>query len=158
MLHWLAEGIPPEIAGLPTWLLNGLSIASLVMLIIISLFTSRLWTKRQVDEMVKQHEREAKQLVAQHDREVKQLVDQHDREVKDLKDRYELHLTRTVELLTGRVEDARTREAEWRDVALKWQSVAEMLASGLEPLQDQGETMLRLLQAWQSEARRAIGQ
>jgi hypothetical protein len=136
MLHWFAEGIPPEIGGLPTWALNGLSIASLVSLIIISLFTSRLWTKRQVDEMVKQHERE----------------------VKDLKDRYELHINRTVELLEKRADDARTRENEWRDVALRWQSVAEMLAQGLEPLQDQGETMLRLLQAWQSEARRAIGQ
>jgi hypothetical protein len=136
MLHWFAEGVPPEIGGLPTWLLNGLSIASLVSLIIISLFTSRLWTKRQVDEMVKQHERE----------------------VQDLKDRYEKHISQTVELLTGRADDARTREQEWHDVATKWQAVAEMLASGLEPLQDQGETMLRLLQAWQSEARRAIGQ
>jgi hypothetical protein len=135
-MFFAEEGIPPEIAGLPTWLLNGLSIASLVMLIIISLSTSRLWTKRQVDEMVKQHERE----------------------VKDMKERYELHLTRTVELLEKRADDARTRENEWRDVAIKWQSVAEMLAQGIEPLQDQGETMLRLLQAWQSEARRAIGQ
>lgn len=135
-MFFAEEVIPPEIAGLPTWLLNGLSIASLVMLIIISLSTSRLWTKRQVDEMVKQHERE----------------------VKDMKERYELHLTRTVELLEKRADDARTRENEWRDVAIKWQSVAEMLAQGIEPLQDQGETMLRLLQAWQSEARRAIRQ
>jgi len=150
--------VPSEIGGLPTWLVNGLSIGSLVSLIIAGLTTSRLWTKRQVDEMVKQHERETANLTVQHTREVATLTAQHDREVKELIARYELHLTRTVELWTGRNEDARTRENEWRDVAHKWQSVAEMLSTGLEPLQDQGETMLRLLQAWQSEMqRRALG-
>jgi len=147
MLDWLAEGVPPEIAGLPTWALNGLSIGGLVMLILMGLFTSRLWTKRQVDELTKQH-----------DREVTTLTRNHEQQVTDLKARYETHITRTVELLEKRADDARTRENEWRDVAQKWQAVSEMLASGLEPLQDQGETMLRLLQAWQSEARRAIGQ
>lgn len=135
--------VPPEIAGLPTWALNGLSIGSLVGLIITGLVTSKLWTKRQVDELVKQHERE-----------VTNLVRQHDREVTDLKTRYDTHITRTVELYQGRVEDARTREVEWREIAMKWQAVADMLGQGLEPLQDQGETMLRLLQAWQSEASR----
>lgn len=147
-MNFLAEGVPPEIAGLPTWITNGLSIGGLVMLIVMGLFTSKLWTKRQVDELTKQHDREVGTLTSQHEREMKAVVD-----------RYELHLTRTVELWTGRTEDARTREKEWRDVAQKWQSVSEMLASGLEPLQDQGETMLRLLQAWQSELqRRALGQ
>jgi hypothetical protein len=146
MLFW-AEGVPPEIAGLPTWALNGLSIASLVTLIITGLFTSRLWTKRQVDELVKQH-----------DREVATLTKTQEQQLLDLKARYETHINRTVELLQGRAEDARTRENEWRDVALKWQAVAEMLAGGLEPLQEGQETMLRLLQAWQTEMqRRALG-
>jgi transposase len=139
----LLAAVPPEIAGLPTWALNGLSIGGLVMLILMGLFTSKLWTKRQVDELTKQHERE-----------VTNLSKQHDREVTDLKERYEKHLTRTVELYQGRVDDARTRETEWRDVAGKWQAVADMLGQGIEPLQDQSETMLRLLQAWQSEASR----
>lgn len=145
--HFLAA-VPSEIAGLPTWALNGLSIGGLVSFIFIGLATSRLYTKRQVDDLNKQHERE-----------VANLVKQHDREVADLKARYETHLTRTVDLYQGRVEDARSREMEWRDVAGKWQSVSEMLASGLDPLQEQGETMLRVLQAWQSEAsrRREIG-
>jgi hypothetical protein len=143
MLHYLLAAVPPEIGGLPTWALNGLSIGGLVSFILMGLATSRLWTKRQVDELTKQHERE-----------VVNLVKQHDREVTDLKARYETHISRTVELYQGRVEDARTREIEWRDVALKWQAVADMLGQGLEPLQDQGETMLRLLQAWQSESRR----
>lgn len=139
--------VPPEIPGLPTWVLNGLSIGGLVMLILTGLFTSKLWTKRQVDELTKQHERE-----------VSTLTKNQDRAIEDLKARYEAHLTRTVELLERRADEAREREQEWRDVAQKWQAVSEMLATGLEPLQDQGETMLRLLQAWQSEAtRRAIG-
>lgn len=141
--------LPPDMMGLPSWAAQGLSIGSLVSLIVFGLATSRLYTKRQVDEATKQHERE-----------VTNLVKQHDREVEDLKNRYETHITRTVQLLESRATDARSREVEWRDVAQKWQSVAEMLAAGIEPLQDQGETMLRLLQAWQSEAssRRAIGQ
>lgn len=145
MIHLLAA-VPPEFAGLPNWAWNGLSVGGLVSFILMGLATSRLWTKRQVDE-----------LTTQHAREVTTLTKNHDREVQDLKDRYETHINRTVELLEKRADDARTREMEWRDVAQKWQSVAEMLAGGLEPLQDQGETMLRLLQAWQSEmARRVI--
>jgi len=144
---FFAEGVPPEIAGLPTWALNGLSIGGLVMLILMGLFTSRLWTKRQVDELTKQHDREVASLTSQHEREMKATID-----------RYELHLTRTVAAAEKRADDARTREDDWRGVAHKWQAVSEMLASGLEPLQDQGETMLRLLQAWQAEMqRRALG-
>lgn len=147
-LQYFLAAVPPEIGGLPTWAWNGLSVGGLVSFILIGLATSRLWTVRQVNELTKQHERE-----------VATLTKQHDREVSDLKARYETHITRTVELYLGRVEDARTREVEWRDVALKWQAVADMLGQGLEPLQDQGETMLRLLQAWQSEAsrRRELG-
>lgn len=143
MIDYLAA-VPPEIAGMPTWALNGLTVGSLVSMILVGLFTSKLWTKRQVDELVKQHERE-----------VQNLTQAQDRELTAMHDRYELHLTRTVELWTGRNDDARARELEWRDVAHKWQSVSEMLASGLEPLQEQGETMLRVLQAWQSETARA---
>ncbi|MET0416556.1 MAG: hypothetical protein ABW022_11105 [Actinoplanes sp.] len=146
-VFYLAAAVPPEIAGLPTWALNGLSIGSLVMLIVMGLFTSKLWTKRQVDELIKQH-----------DREVATFVANHDREKTDLKDRYEKHLTRTVELYQGRVDDAITREREWRDVAKSWESVAGMLSQGLEPLQEQSETILRIFTAWQSESnRRANG-
>jgi uncharacterized membrane-anchored protein YhcB (DUF1043 family) len=140
-MDWAA--VPPEIAGLPTWVLNGLSVGGLVMFIVMGLATSRLYTKRQVDEQVKQHERE-----------VDRLTVQHDREVEDLKTRYETHINRTVELLNGRVDDALTREKDWKEVARQWQTVSETLASGLEPLQEQSETMLRLLQAWQTESRR----
>jgi hypothetical protein len=137
MITWLPlAAVPPEIAGLPGWALNGLSIGGLVSFIVMGLATSRLYTKRQVDEQTKQHERE----------------------IVDMKARYETHITRTVELYQGRVDDALTREREWRDVARQWQATADILGRGLEPLQEQSETMLRVLQAWQSEAqRRAIG-
>jgi uncharacterized membrane-anchored protein YhcB (DUF1043 family) len=135
-MSYLLAAVPPDIGGLPTWAWNGLSVGGLVSFIVMGLATSRLYTKRQVDEQTKQHERE----------------------VADLKARYELHINRTVELYQGRVDDALTREREWRDVAYKWQATADMLGRGLEPLQEQSETMLRVLQAWQSEAqRRAIG-
>jgi hypothetical protein len=153
MIHILAA-VPPEIAGLPTWALNGLSIGSLVIFILVALATSKLWTKNQVDIVRADHVKAVDDLNKQHDREVTNLVKQHDREVSDLKTRYDTHITRTVELYQGRVDDARTREVEWRDVAGTWQSVANMLGQGIEPLQDQSETMLRLLQAWQSEASR----
>lgn len=143
---WLAA-VPPEIAGLPTWALNGISIGSLVMFILTGLATSKLWTKRQVDELVKQHEREQQRMQADHTR-----------EMVEVKARYETHITRTVELYQGRVDDARERERDWKDVARQWESTAQLLAQGLEPLQDQGEALLRIVQAWQSEsARRAIG-
>lgn len=146
MIHLLAA-LPPVVGGLPTWAWNGLSVGGLVSFIVMGLATSRLYTKRQVDEQTKQHERE-----------VGTLATQHDREVADLKARYELHINRTVELYQGRVDDALTREREWRDVARQWQTTADLLGRGLEPLQEQSETMLRVLQAWQSEAqRRAIG-
>jgi hypothetical protein len=144
----LLASVPPEIAGLPTWALNGLSIGSLVSFVLIGLATARLWTKRQVDELVKQHERE-----------MKTTVDSHTRETAATAARYELHLTRTVEMWKGRTDDALAREKEWKDVARQWEATATMLSQGLEPLQDQGETMLRIVQAWQSESRRReIGQ
>lgn len=139
--------VPPEIAGLPTWALNGLSIGSLVGLIITGLFTSKLWTKRQVDELVQQQTRE-----------VTRTKSDHEREMSDIKARYEKHIERTVELYKGRVEDSLTREREWRDVAQQWQQVASMLGQGIEPMQEQSETILRILQAWQSESRRQIGE
>lgn len=138
ILHGLASSVPPEIMGLPTWALNGLSIGSLVMFIIVGLATNRLWTKGQINELVKQHEREVERMTADHER-----------EAASVKERYELHLTRTVELYQGRVEDAVRREGEWRDNAQQWQETANLLANGLEPLQDQGETMLAILRAWQ---------
>lgn len=127
----LFAAVPPEIMGLPTWALNGLSIGSLVMFVLVGLATAKLWTKRQVDELVKQH----------------------DREVTDLKARYEKHIERTVELYKGRVQDALDREKDWREVARSWEATAGLLSQGLEPLQDQSEAMLRIVQAWQSELR-----
>lgn len=149
-LALILAAVPPEIAGLPTWALNGLSIGSLVCLIISGLVTSRLWTKRQVDELVKQQERE-----------VARIAVDHQRETADMKSRYETHINRTVELYQGRVADALAREqerrgemAEWREIARQWQSTAEMLAQGIEPMQEQSETQLRILEAWQAESRR----
>jgi transposase len=147
-LHYFLAAVPPEIGGLPTWGFNLLSVGGLVSFILMGLATSRLWTKSQVDKLNEQHERE-----------VTNLTKQHDREVEDLKTRYELHLTRTVELYKGRVDDAIAREREWRDVSRQWEGVANMLSQGLEPLQDQSEAMLRIVTAWQTESqRRVIGQ
>jgi hypothetical protein len=118
------------------------------MLILMGLFTSKLWTKRQVDELIKQQEREVARTKADHER-----------EMAAIQARYEMHLTRTVELYQGRVDDALTREREWRDVSRQWEGVATMLSQGLEPLQEQSEAMLRIVSAWQAEShRRAIGQ
>lgn len=154
VLHVLAAAVPSEIAGLPTWALNGLSIGGLVSFILAGLATSRLWTKRQVDELTKQHEREVTNLKTTHDREITNLKGNHDREVDSLKQRYETHLTRTVELLTSRCDDALGREKEWRDTANQLQQAVAALADGLEPLHDQSETMLRIVTAWQAEYRR----
>lgn len=143
MLHYFLAAVPPELGGLPGWGLNALSAGSLVSFIVLGLATSRLYTKRQVDELTKQHERE-----------VGTLTTQHNREVTDLKARFESHIDRTVQLYQGRVEDALTREKDWRDVARKWETTCGLLAQGIEPMQEQSETTLRILQAWQSESRR----
>jgi hypothetical protein len=138
-LYWTA--VPPEIAGLPTWALNGLSIGGLVMFILMGLATSRLWTKSQVDI-----------VRADHTKAVDDLNKVHDREIADMKARYELHIERTVEQYKGRVVEAVSREEQWREVAFKWQAVAEMLSSGIEPMQDQSAATLAILQAWQSSS------
>lgn len=139
MLHWYWAAVPPEIAGLPIWALNGLSIGSLVMFILVGLATSKLWTKTQVDI-----------VRSDHTAAIDQLNKQHDREVEDLKARYEKHIERTVELWQGRTTDALTRESEWREVALRWQAVSEMLSSGIEPMQEQSAATLEILRAWQA--------
>jgi hypothetical protein len=143
VIAYLAAAVPSEIAGLPTWALNGLSIGSLVTLILTGLFTSKLWTKRQVDELTKQHERE-----------VANTKEQHAREILNLTTRYETHLTRTVDLLTKRCDDALEREKQWRDTAGQLQQAVATLADGVERLQDNSEGMLRIVTAWQAEFRR----
>lgn len=141
--HVLAAAVPSEIVGLPTWALNGLSIGGLISFILIGLATSRLWTKRQVDIVREDHKKA-----------VDELVKQHDREIANQKERYETHLTRTVQLLNSRCDDALGREKEWREIATQLQHALGQLADGLEPLQEQGETMLRIVTAWQAETRR----
>lgn len=143
VLHVLAAAVPSEIAGLPSWALDGLSIGGLVSFILVGLATSRLWTKRQVDIVREDHTKA-----------VTELVKQHDREIANQKDRYEIHLTRTVDILTKRCDDALGREKEWREIATQLQQALGQLADGLEPLHDQSETMLRIVTAWQSETRR----
>lgn len=134
-MWWIAQAVPPNIAGLPSWLLNGLSVGSLVMFIIVGLVTSRLWTKSQVDRLIERYE--------------KALVDQ--------KERYELHLTRTVELYRLHADEAIRREKEWRDTANTWQQVVQSLSQGIEPLQEQSATILEILRAWQTSFRPGRG-
>lgn len=131
MLWWAA--VPPEALGLPAWVLDGLSVGSLVLFIVVGLGTSRLWTKSQVDGIRRDHEREMASTV----------------------DRYETHLKRTVELYQGRVDDALEREREWRDTARLWQRTAETLTDSLETVQEQSQTSLAILQAWQVQQRRS---
>lgn len=142
-LQLLMEALPSPSDGFSDWALKGLSIGSLLTLIIGGLATSRLWTKSQVDI-----------IRADHTRAIDNLVKQHDREIEDLKARYELHINRTVELYQGRVDDARDRENQWHVIADRWQSVSEMLGAGIEPMQEQSATTLRILQAWQAESTR----
>ena len=132
MLH-LITGVPPEIAGLPTWVLNGLSIGSLVTFLLVGVATSRLWTKRQVDI----------------------LREDHKQAQEDMKARYETHLTRTVELWQGRVEDAVRREEEWRGVAERWQEAATTLGDSVDSMQEQSVTILHIVQEMQQAQRSA---
>lgn len=135
--YWAA--VPSEIAGLPTWALNGFSIGSLVMFILAGIATSRLWTKSQVDI-----------IRADHTKAIDQLNRQHDREVEDLIERYDKHFETTVELYKGRISDTLQREEQWREVAQKWQAVSEMLSAGIEPMQEQSAATLEILRAWQA--------
>lgn len=124
--HLLAAPIS-SVAGVPVWAANGLSIGALVMLIIGGLVTSKLWTKRQVDELVKQHDTQMKNTTTNHTAAIANLV----------------------ELYKGRVDDAIRREGEWRDVATKWQSVVETYADALDPVQEQSQTVLTIVQELQ---------
>lgn len=127
-MHWLASaGIP----GVPGWVSNTISIGGLVMLIITGLITSRLWTKSQVDR----------------------LITTHDQALQAEKDNHKLALNSTIEFWKGARDDAVRREGEWREVALKWQSVVETLSDGLEPLHEQGVTMLTIVQEMQRTQR-----
>jgi hypothetical protein len=65
VLAWLAEAVSPEtVTGLPAWLLDGLGVGSLVMFIVVGLATSRLYTSRQVDQMIARYEKHLERTVA----------------------------------------------------------------------------------------------
>jgi len=141
VFYWAA--VPPEIAGMPTWALNGLSIGGVVSFVLVGLATSRLWTKRQVDIVREDHSRA-----------IETLVSHHTRETADTKARYEHHITTTVDLYKGMVIDALKREQDWRDIAMHWETVAETLSSSLEPMYEQSATTLQVLRAMQAESRK----
>lgn len=123
----LIVAVPPEMLGLPTWILNGLSVGSLVLFIVIGLATSRLWTAHQV----------------------RTLEAQHAREVDNLTKRYELHLASMIAQLQGRIDDAIRREKEWHDVADRWQQVAQMLGDAVDPMLEQNQTILAVVREMQ---------
>lgn len=64
MYLWLAQTVSPELTGLPAWILNGLSVGGLVTFIVVGLATSRLYTSRQVDQMVTRYEKHLERTVA----------------------------------------------------------------------------------------------
>ncbi len=147
----LAEGVPPELVGVPTWVLNGLSIGTLVVFILTGVATGRLWTRGQVNELIKQHD-------AARERQTKDNT----QALADQKDRYEKHLDRTTQLLRDQVATAERRESEWRSIAGDWQKVATLLGDAIDPLHAQSEAILgivREMQAYQqaSAARRGPG-
>jgi hypothetical protein len=139
MLTWYLAAVPSTVAGLPTWALQGLSVGSLVMFIVIGLATSRLWTSAQVTNLTKQHG-----VVVQN------LTTQHSREVANLKAQYDDFIRTTVQQYEGQVAGAVKREESWREVALKWEEVVRVLTSQLEPIQEQANTSLEILRAWQT--------
>lgn len=138
MLTYYLAVVPSTIVGLPTWVLQGLSVGSLVMFIVIGLATSRLWTAAQVKNLTNQHG-----LVLQ------SLTTQHIREVENLKAQYDSFIQTTVAQYEGQVAGAVKREDGWREVALKWEEVVRILTSELEPIQEQASTSLEILRAWQ---------
>jgi hypothetical protein len=135
----LAEGVPPEIVGIPTWVLNGLSIAGLVSMIIYLIATDRLWTRGQVNR-----------LIATHVESVAASTRANEKAISDQKDRYELHLDRTVQLLRDQVGTAERRESEWRTIAGDWQKVATLLGDAIDPLHAQSEAVLNIVREMQA--------
>jgi hypothetical protein len=58
MALWLATAVPPEASnGLTDLVLKGISIGSLITLIVGGLATSKLYTSRQVDQIVNRYEK-----------------------------------------------------------------------------------------------------
>lgn len=122
-MWYMATAVAPEAFGIPwTSVLNGVGVVSLLLMIVGSLASAKLYTSRQVDQIV---------------------------------DRYEKHLTRTVENMQGRIDDAVRREGEWRDVAMQFKDAFQTLEATVEPMQLSNQTMLsvlRQIQAMQREA------
>jgi hypothetical protein len=135
----LAEGVPPDMLGMPTWVLNGLSVGGLVMLIVFSLITDVLWTKRQVNTLIATH---VEAMTAATKANEKALTDQ--------KERYEKHLDRTVQLLRDQVATAERRESEWRSISGDWQKVATLLGDAIDPLHSQSEAILGIVREMQA--------
>lgn len=123
---------------------NGLSIGALVMLIIGGLLSSRLWTWRQVDRLIKQHETAIKDM---------QLA--HANALATAKDQYEIGLRSHTESWKTAHADAVRREGEWRSIAMDWQKVATMLGEAIEPMHEQSATVLTIVRELQTaQARR----
>ena len=117
------------------WGGNVVSVSALVGLIVVGLATSRLYTKSQVDDLKAQHAKALEELRVAH----------------------KVALDNVVETWKANRDDAVRREGEWRGVATDWQRVATTLSNGLEPLQEQGETMLTIVRELQRSTPRAGG-
>lgn len=54
---WLmTSAVPSEIGGMPTWILNGVGVVSLLMMVVGGLASSRLYTSRQVDQIIARYD------------------------------------------------------------------------------------------------------
>ena len=123
---------------------NGLSIGSLVMLIVIGLLSSKLWTWRQVDRLIKQHENA---MASEHTANtLAQTI---------AKEQYETALRSHTESWKTAHADAVRREGEWRSIAMDWQKVATMMGEAIEPMHEQSATVLAIVRELQTaQARR----
>lgn len=125
-----------DIAGTLTgWVPTTLSVSGLVAFIVIGLATSRLYTKSQVD----------------------QLKTDHTTAMKAKDDAHALAITTLNEAWRANRDDAVRREGEWRGVADRWEGIAATLADGLDPLHEQGQTLLTVLTEMQRQQSRTSG-
>lgn len=119
------------IGELPGWGLNTLSVGSLIVTILAGLLSSKLWTSAQVTR----------------------LIQQQDAATKAQTDAHAAAMSTNNEVWRALRDDAIRREGEWRTVATEWQKVATTLADGLDPLHEQGQAMLTIVQELQRTQR-----
>ena len=122
--------MPDEVLNVISAVAPASTVLGMGVTVALLIYKGVLWTKPSVDRLIASHEAAMKALI----------------------ERYEQHIKRTFEAVDGRAADAREREKEWRETAMKALDNNDKMADQLDAVLEGQATLAALLSSARNSA------